>query len=78
MFGIYRSLPSNWSNVNAVKSVNATRFAEGPSPKGFSPIDKQTECFQVVNDDLSTLGRDYDIITEHKDSTGLMKPKALQ
>jgi hypothetical protein len=43
MIGINCGLPSNWSDVDAIKGINATRFAEGPSPKGFSPINEQTE-----------------------------------
>jgi hypothetical protein len=78
VFGINRSLPTNWSDINAIKSIDATRFAEGPSPKGFSPIDEQSEALQAVYDDLGNLGGYNDVITEHKYSTGLMKPMALQ
>jgi hypothetical protein len=77
MFGIYRSLPTNRSNVNAIKSVDAARFTEGTPPKGFCPIDDQPKRFEVINDELGSLGRDYDVITEHEYSTGLMKPMIL-
>jgi hypothetical protein len=78
VFGIYRCLPSNWSDINAIKGINATRFAKGTSPEGFCPIDEKTEAFEPVYNVLYNFSPDYDVITEHKHSTGLMKPKALQ
>jgi hypothetical protein len=55
VLGIKRSLPSNWSNINAIKSVDATRFAEGPSPKGFCPVDEQAKALEIVYDGLGKL-----------------------
>jgi hypothetical protein len=43
MFGIYRSLPTNWSDIDAIKGIDTTGFTEGPAPKGFLLIDAQTE-----------------------------------
>jgi hypothetical protein len=77
VFGIYCSLPTNRSNVNAFKSVNTTRFAEGPSPKGFCPIDEQSKAFEVIYDNLGSFRRNNNVITKHKYSPRLMKPKAL-
>jgi hypothetical protein len=78
VIGIYRSLPTNRSSIDAIKSINTARFAKGASPKGFCPIDEQSKRLQVFYNTWRLLGRDNDVITEHEGSAGLMKPLALQ
>jgi hypothetical protein len=78
MFGIKCSLPTKRRDVDTIKGVNTTRLSEGSSPKGFCPIDEQSEALQVGANRLGSLGRYNDVITEHEYSTGLMKPTALQ
>jgi hypothetical protein len=78
VFSVECSLPTNWGNIDAVKGINATGFAEGSPPKGFLLIDEQTKALEVVNDELCSFSRYLDVITKHKYSTGLMKPMALQ
>jgi hypothetical protein len=78
MFGIYCSLPSNWGNINAIKSVDATGFTEGTPIKGLCPINDQPKAFKVIYDPGSIKGRNYDVITEHKYRAGMMNPLTLQ
>jgi hypothetical protein len=43
VFSINRGLPTNWTDINAFKSIDAAGFAKGPSPIGFLPIDEQSK-----------------------------------
>jgi hypothetical protein len=78
VFSIYRSLPTNWGDIDTVKGIDTTGFTEGTSPKGFSPVDDQTKALKVIYDPGSIAGWDYDVITEHKDRAGMMNPLTLQ
>jgi hypothetical protein len=78
VFSIYRSLPTNWGNIDTIKGIDATGFTEGTPPKGLCPIDDQPKALEVIYDPGSTMGGDYDVITEHKDRAGMMNPLALQ